>query len=264
MREILAYDEDFVFRIVDIAEARLLFADQPLKLEVAEEIASGRRVDVHGSSGDDDPQLSTYRVGGFEDLCRGPHVASTSDINPDALRLLRVSGAYWRGDESRPMLQRIYGTVWPTPEELDQHLAQLELAKERDHRRLGEQLDLFAIDPDVGKGLPLWLPKGTAIRDALEEWAKDTERHWGYQRIATPHITRAGLYEVSGHLPYFADDMYPPMATDDGDYYLRPMNCPHHMAVYASRPTPTGSCRSVMPSTAPSTGTSDRASCTAC
>jgi threonyl-tRNA synthetase len=204
MREIITGSEQFVFRIVDIDEARRLFADQPLKLEVAEEIAAGRRIEAHGSSGQAHPQLSTYRVGGFEDLCRGPHLASTAAIDPDALRLLRVSGAYWRGDEKRPMLQRVYGTVWPTPAELEDHLQRLELARERDHRKLGEQLDLFAIDPNVGKGLPLWLPKGTAVRDALEDWAKETERRWGYQRVSTPHITRAGLYEVSGHLPYSA------------------------------------------------------------
>jgi threonyl-tRNA synthetase len=236
MRRIIAAGEPFVYREIDLDEARHLFADQPLKLEVAEEIAAGRRVDVHGSSGDADEHLSTYRVGSFEDLCRGPHLASTADINPDALRLLRVSGAYWRGDESRPMLQRVYGTVWPAPVELEHYLDRRELAKQRDHRRIGEKLDLFAIDPNVGKGLPLWLPKGTAVRDALEDWAKATERRWGYQRIATPHISRAELYEVSGHLPYFTDDMYPPMSTDDGDYYLRPMNCPHHMAVFAARP----------------------------
>ena len=235
MREVIAGGDPFVFRTIDLAEARRLFADQPLKLEVAEEIAAGGRVDEHGSSAAGAQQLSTYRVGDFEDLCRGPHVQSTADLNPDALRLLRVSGAYWRGDEDRPMLQRIHGTVWPTEEELSQYLLQLEEAKRRDHRKLGERLDLFAFDPDVGKGLPLWLPKGTAVRDALEDWAKDTERRWGYQRVSTPHITRAGLFERSGHLPYFAEDMYPPMSADDGDYYLRPMNCPHHMAVYAAR-----------------------------
>jgi threonyl-tRNA synthetase len=236
MRKIITGKDQFVFRIIDIDEARHLFADQPLKLEIAEEIAAGRRIDASESGRKAEPQLSTYRVGSFEDLCRGPHVASTAEIDPEALQLLRVSGAYWRGDEKRPMLQRVYGTVWPTPAELEQHLHRLELARERDHRKLGEQLDLFAIDPNVGKGLPLWLPKGTAVRDALEDWAKETERRWGYQRVSTPHITRAGLYKVSGHLPYFTDGMYPAMSAADGDYYLRPMNCPHHMAVFAARP----------------------------
>lgn len=236
MREIIDAAEPFVFRIIDLDDALRLFADQPLKLEIAEEIVIGGGIDEHGSPFGGEPRLSTYRVGTFEDLCRGPHVPSTADINPDALRLLRVSGAYWRGDEARPMLQRIYGTVWPTEADLERHLWQREEAKKRDHRVLGEKLDMFAFDPDVGRGLPLWLPNGTAVRDALEDWAKETERSWGYQRVSTPHITRAGLYERSGHLPYFTEDMYPPMSTDDGDYYLRPMNCPHHMAVYASRP----------------------------
>ena len=236
MREIIACGDQFIYRIVDPEEARVLFADQPYKLELVEDIAAGGGVDEHGSRSDGDQQLSTYRVGNFEDLCRGPHLESTREINPETVRLLRVSGAYWRGDEDRPMLQRIYGTIWPTVEELDQHLWRLEEAKRRDHRKLGDQLDLFAFDSDVGRGLPLWLPKGTAIREALEEWANETERRWGYQRISTPHITKAGLFERSGHLPYFSEDMFPPMSAEEGDYYVRPMNCPHHMAVYAARP----------------------------
>lgn len=235
MREIIAKDDPFVFRTIDLDEARRLFAEQPLKLEIAEEIAAGGGVDEHGEKAEGELGLTTFRIGDFEDLCRGPHVQSTADLNPDALRLLRLSGAYWRGNENRPMLQRIYGTVWPTEEELHHHLWQLEEANKRDHRKLGERLDLFSFEPDVGRGLPLWLPKGTAVRDALEDWAKDTERRRAYQRVATPHITKAGLFHRSGHLPYFAEDMYPPMSADDGEYYLRPMNCPHHMAVYAAR-----------------------------
>ncbi len=224
MREIVAAGPPFGYREIDASEAREVFAGQPYKLELIDEIeASGE-------------PLSTYTVGSFEDLCRGPHVASAADLDADAVKLLRVSGAYWRGDESRPMLQRVYGTAWPGPADLAAHLERLELARERDHRRLGEKLDLFAFDPAVGRGLPLWLPHGTAIREALEEWAKEVERRWGYVRVATPHITRAELYETSGHLPYFADDLYPPMDVDGDTYYLRPMNCPHHIAVYRARP----------------------------
>ncbi len=224
MREIATAGPDFRYRELTADEARARFASQPYKLELIEELAAAGE------------PLSTYTVGDFEDLCRGPHVPSAAAIDPDAVKLLRVSGAYWRGDESRPMLQRVYGTAWRTAADLAAHLDRLEEARRRDHRRLGEQLDLFAFDPAVGRGLPLWLPHGTAIREALEEWAKDVERRWGYVRVATPHITRAELYETSGHLPYFADDLYPPMDVDGDAYYLRPMNCPHHIAVYRARP----------------------------
>ncbi len=224
MREIVAAGPGFDHRELDADQARRLFSAQPYKLELIDEI-----------EGSGEP-LSTYTVGDFEDLCRGPHVGSAEAIDPDAVKLLRVSGAYWRGDESRPMLQRVYGTAWRSSADLAAHLERLEQAKLRDHRRLGEQLDLFAFDPAVGRGLPLWLPRGTAIREALEEWAKEVERRWGYVRVATPHITRAELYETSGHLPYFAEDLYPPMEVDGDTYYLRPMNCPHHVAVYRARP----------------------------
>ncbi len=224
MREIAAAGPGFAYRELDAVEARRVFAGQPYKLELIDELEAAGE------------PLSTYTVGDFEDLCRGPHVESAATIDPDALKLLRVSGAYWRGDESRPMLQRVYGTAWHSPADLAAHLERMEQAKARDHRRLGEQLDLFAFDPAVGRGLPLWLPHGTAIREALEDWAKDVERRWGYVRVATPHITRAELYETSGHLPYFADGLYPPMDVDGDAYYLRPMNCPHHIAVYRARP----------------------------
>ncbi len=224
MAAIVASGAEFAHRELDPAAARRLFAGQPYKLELIDELEAAGE------------PLSTYTVGGFEDLCRGPHVPSAAAIDPGAVKLLRVSGAYWRGDEARPMLQRVYGTAWGTPADLAAHLERLELARERDHRRLGEQLDLFAFDPAVGRGLPLWLPNGTAVRDALEDWMKDVERQWGYVRVATPHVTRAELYETSGHLPYFTEDLYPPMDVDGDAYYLRPMNCPHHIAVYRARP----------------------------
>ncbi len=224
MRELAAAGLRFTHREMAPAEARRLFADQPYKLELIAELEAAGE------------PISTYTVGEFEDLCRGPHLPSTAAIDPDGLRLLHVSGAYWRGDESRPMLQRVSGTAWPDAAALAAHLERLHEAAARDHRRLGEQLDLFAFDPAVGRGLPLWLPNGTAIRDALEDWAKETERRWGYQRVATPHLTRAELYETSGHLPYFSDDLYPPMAADGDTYYVRPMNCPHHAVLYRARP----------------------------
>jgi threonyl-tRNA synthetase len=189
---------------------------------------------------DDEPDRSEWRlcrIGRAVDLIDDPVVAAAGEIHAAALRLVDISGAYWRGDESRPQFQRIHATVWESPAALEAHLEAREEARARDHRVIGERLDLFAFDPAVGAGLPLWLPDGQVVRDELERWAVETERAWGYQRIATPHITRSELYELSGHLPYFADDMYPPIETEGGvEYRLRPMNCPHHMAVFAARP----------------------------
>ena len=169
------------------------------------------------------------------DLCAGPHVESTGQIK--AVKLLSTAGAYWHGDEKNKMLTRIYGTAFASKAELEKHLWQLEEAKKRDHRKLGQQLELFVIRDEVGPGLPLWLPKGNIIREELENWAKETEKKWGYQRVATPHITKAQLYYTSGHLPYYKGDMFPPMKLDDDqEYYLKPMNCPHHHMIYSALP----------------------------
>ncbi|MBI2113255.1 MAG: threonine--tRNA ligase [Candidatus Wildermuthbacteria bacterium] len=166
----------------------------------------------------------------FLDLCKGGHVENTSQLPLDAFKLTSVAGAYWRGDEKRPMLTRIYGAAFLSKKELDQHLWQQEEAKRRDHRVLGEKLKLFTFAPEVGPGLPLWLPRGTIIRDEIEKYAKQMEKEWGYQRVTTPHIAKEELYKMSGHIPYYADSMFPPMKLDDGNYYLKAMNCPHtHM-----------------------------------
>ncbi|MGH4021494.1 MAG: hypothetical protein ACRDT0_20135 [Pseudonocardiaceae bacterium] len=174
----------------------------------------------------------------WSDLCRGPHLPSTKLIG--AFKLTRNAAAYWRGDEKNPQLQRIYGTAWPTRDELEDYLRRLEEAAKRDHRRIyrriGEDLDLFTFSPEVGKGLPLWMPNGTIIQDEPEEWARQTERRLGYQRVATPHITKDALYYLSGHLPYYTDDLYSPIDIEGEKYYLRPMNCPHHHMVYRARP----------------------------
>ena len=170
----------------------------------------------------------------WSDLCRGPHLPTTAMI--PSFALTRSAAAYWRGIEANPQLQRVYGTAWPTKKELTDHLAMLEEAAKRDHRRLGEDLDLFTFSKEIGKGLPLWLPNGTIIRDELEQWARETERGLGYQRVVTPHITRQELYYLSGHLPYYTDDLYSPIDIEGELYYLRPMNCPHHHMVYRSRP----------------------------
>ncbi len=183
--------------------------------------------------------VSFYRTGdapgAFVDLCRGPHVPSTGRIG--AFKLTQVSGAYLHGDEKQKQLKRVYGTAWPTKAALDAYFKRLELAQERDHRRLGQDLEVFAIADDVGSGLILWLPNGTVIRQELERLATEQEFLAGYKRVATPVITKGSLYRRSGHLPYYKDSMYPPMILDeDQEYYLKPMNCPHHHMIYLSRP----------------------------
>ncbi len=178
--------------------------------------------------------VSLYKTGDFVDLCRGPHVQNSAEIG--AFKLLKVAGAYWRGNEKNPQLQRIYGLAFETKEQLDHHVWQLEEAKKRDHRKLGKELELFTFSDDVGPGLPLWLPNGVVLRRELERLAQQEERRDGYQPVSTPVITKDGLYYRSGHLPYYKDDMYAPLQIDEQDYYLRPMNCPHHHTLFAARP----------------------------
>lgn len=168
------------------------------------------------------------------DLCRGPHLPSTGMI--PAFKLTRSAAAYWRGSEKNKQLQRIYGTAWPTADELDGYLARLEEAAKRDHRRIGHDLELFTFSKEIGQGLPLWLPNGTIVRDELEQWARSEERRRGYKRVVTPHITKEELYYLSGHLPYYQDDLYAPIDIEGEQYYLRPMNCPHHHMIYGARP----------------------------
>ncbi len=178
--------------------------------------------------GDD---VSVYRTGEFLDLCRGPHVASTKDIK--AFKLQRVAGAYWRGDEKKPQLTRIYGTSWPTQKELDEYLKFLEEAEKRDHKRIGKELKLFTVDERVGAGLPLWLPAGATIRRELERFIVDEELSRGYLHVRTPDVARLDLYRTSGHAQLYRENMYPPMEFEDGEELeLRPVNCPHHIVVY--------------------------------
>jgi threonyl-tRNA synthetase len=186
----------------------------------------------------EDGPITFYQQGddsGFIDLCRGPHIPHTG-VLPKHFKLLSVAGAYWRGDEQRPMLQRIYGAAFRTEAELEQYLWQLEQAKLRDHRRLGKELDIFTLDDEVGPGLPLWLPRGTVIVEQLESLAKELEQRGGYQRVRSPHLSKESLFLKSGHLPYYADSMYPPMELEGIRYYVKPMNCPFHHKIYASRP----------------------------
>lgn len=237
VKELIKAGGEFEYSVLSAEEARAKFADQPYKLELIDGIASSG-TDEYGNrlSGDDAPVISTYRHGNFEDLCRGPHVKDVRNINAKALKIDRTAGAYWRGDEHRPMLQRVYALLFRTPKELKEHQRLVEEAKKRDHRRIGEEMDLFAFSAEVGRGLPLWLPNGTVIRDELEGWGKQVEREWGYKRVNTPHLANSSLYLLSGHLPYYTDDLYSPIEIDDEEYYLRPMNCPHHHMVYKSRP----------------------------
>ncbi len=184
---------------------------------------------------DGDEDITIYKQGKWLDLCRGPHLPSTAHIGK-AFKLLNVAGAYWRGDENNVMLTRIYGTAWRNEKELKKHLQMLEEAEKRDHRKIGKELKIFTFDDEVGPGLPLWLPNGAIIIDELEKLAKETELDAGYQRVRTPHITKGVLYERSGHLSHYKDSMFPAMDVDGNEYYLKPMNCPHHHKIYSSSP----------------------------
>jgi threonyl-tRNA synthetase len=235
MRQIVAGKHPFVYREVSAEEARHLFAGQPYKLELIDGLAKGE-VDEYGNEVQEKPVISTYRQDTFEDLCRGPHVEHTGQIPPDGFKLMSVAGAYWRGDEHNPMLQRIYGTAWRNKKELNEHLQLLEEAKKRDHRKLGKELEIFIFDEEIGPGLPLWLPNGAIIIEELEKLAKETELAAGYQRVRTPHLAKEDLFLHSGHLPYYAESMYPPMELEGVRYFVKPMNCPFHHKIFGSRP----------------------------
>jgi threonyl-tRNA synthetase len=235
MRKIIGGRHAFVYREVTADEARALFEGQPYKLELIDGLAQGG-IDEYGNETQSDVVISTYTQDTFEDLCRGPHVEHTGQIPPDGFKLMSVAGAYWRGDEHKPMLQRIYGTAWPSKQALNQHLQMVEEAKKRDHRKLGRELEIFIFDDEVGPGLPLWLPNGAVIIEELERLAKEVELHAGYQRVRTPHLSKEALFLRSGHLPYYAESMYPPMELDGVRYFVKPMNCPMHHKLFGSKP----------------------------
>ncbi len=234
MRKVIEADYPFERRVISPEEARALFRDQPYKLELIEDILESG-TDEYGEKADGNTELTTYRHDGFEDLCRGPHLERTGQIPKDGFKLLNVAGAYWRGDERRPMLQRIYGTVWPSKEELDRYLAWLEEVERRDHRRLGRELDLFSIHPDLGGGLVLWHPKGGMIRKVAEDFCRAEHEKAGYDFVYSPHIGRSKLWQTSGHLEFFRENMYAPIEIDGQEYYLKPMNCPFHILIYKSQ-----------------------------
>jgi threonyl-tRNA synthetase len=234
MRQIVASGHPFVKKVVSSEEARQVFKDQPYKLELIDGLEKGG-FDEYGNPLDIKPEISLYQSDTFIDLCRGPHVETTRQINPAALKLMSIAGAYWRGDEHNKMLTRIYGTAWKTPDELKNYLKMLEEAKARDHRKLGKELEIFIFEDEVGPGLPLWLPHGGVIIDELEKLAKELEDKAGYLRVRTPHLTKEDLFLRSGHLPYYAESMYPPMEMEGTKYYIKPMNCPMHHKIFGSK-----------------------------
>ena len=217
MRRVVQQNHPFEFHEYPRDVAEEMNASEPLKMEIIEEIP-------------EDEKITTYRHGKFEDLCAGPHVESTGKI--PAFKLLSVAGAYWRGDENRPMLQRIYGTAFESKEALDDHLHKIEEAKKRDHRLLGRQLDLFSIHEETGPGLIIWHPKGSRTRGIVEDFWREQHRKNGYELIYTPHIGRSGLWETSGHLGFYKENMYSAIEMEGQDYYLKPMNCPFHVMYY--------------------------------
>jgi threonyl-tRNA synthetase len=233
MRRIIGSNFPFVRRVVSAEEARVFFKDQPYKQELIEGLQAGQ--DEYGEASTSSAVITTYRQDTFEDLCRGPHVERTGEIPLDGFTLLTVSGAYWRGDEHRSMLQRIYGTVWNNKEELDQYLWRLEEAKRRDHRRLGKVLDLFSVSEDVGPGLILWHPKGALVRVLAEDFSRQAHLAGGYEWVFSPHLGRAHLWQTSGHLDFYAENMYAPMEIEGEAYYAKPMNCPFHIQIYKNQ-----------------------------
>ncbi len=233
MRELIKQNLSFTKKPVTPAQTTKLFKDAPYKKELIADLKKEKR------------PLSVYEttrgVGAkkelvFVDLCSGPHIKNTSEVNPDAFKLMSVAGAYWRGDEKNKMLTRIYGVAFATKQELETHLHNLEEAEKRDHRKLGKDLDLFVFADVVGKGLPLLTPKGTVIRKELEKFVLEEETRRGYQHVVTPPLAKVDLYKKSGHYPYYKDTMYPIMKVDDEELILRPMTCPHHFTLYNARP----------------------------
>jgi threonyl-tRNA synthetase len=231
MRNILAGKHDFVKKVISADEARRIFKDQPYKLELIAGLEQGG-FDEYGNPLNANPELSIYTSDTFVDLCRGPHVENTHQINPDAVKLMSVAGAYWRGDEKNPMLQRLYGTAWETAQQLEEYLWKLEEAKKRDHRKLGRELGLFHFSEDVGPGLPLFTPKGEMLRYLMESYVREVQTRHGFQHVWTGHLVKEDLYKRSGHYDNYKDAMFPPMVDENISFRLKPMNCPSHMTLY--------------------------------
>jgi threonyl-tRNA synthetase len=232
MRNIIKKKHSFQRRELSAEEAKTLFADQSYKIELIEGLEAGG-VDEYGEPTDEPAIISTYKHDTFEDLCKGPHVEHLGQINPKAFKLLKTAGAYWRGDEKREQLQRIYGTAWESAEDLKAYLHRLEEAEKRDHRRLGKELDLFSTEADMlGGGLVLWHPKGGLMRHLAEEFCRNEHLAQGYDLVYSPHIGKSTLWETSGHLDFYKESMYAPLDIEGQEYYLKPMNCPFHILMY--------------------------------
>ena len=233
MRQIIAGRFPFQRQVVSADEARQIFKDQPYKLELIDGLEKGG-LDEYGNPLAVKPDISIYQHDHFTDLCRGPHVEHTGQINPSAVKLMSVAGAYWRGDEHNPMLQRIYGTAWKTADELKEYLWKLAEAERRDHRKLGKDLDLFSMNDEIGAGLILWHPKGAMVRKIVEDYWNQQHELFGYDFVYSPHIGKAQLWETSGHLGFYKENMYSPLDIEGQQYYLKPMNCPFHLHIYKS------------------------------
>jgi len=231
MRQIVNGKFPFVRREVSADEARAIFADQPYKLELIDGLEKGG-TDEYGNAVSEKPVISIYTQDSFTDLCRGPHVEHTGQINAQAFKLMSVAGAYWRGDSERTMLQRVYATAWKAPKDLEQYLWRLEEAKKRDHRKLGRDLGLFYFSDATGPGLPLFAPKGEMLRHLMESYVRDTQTRYGYQHVWTGNLVKEDLYKKSGHYDNYKDSMFPPMVDEDVAFRLKPMNCPSHMTLY--------------------------------
>ena len=232
-------EEDLILlekKMNELAKQKNLFIRKPISkadaVQYFTEKEDAYKLDL--LNGLTDGEITFYTQGGFTDLCRGPHIPNTGFIK--AIKLTSIAGAYWKGDEKNKQLTRIYGITFPSQNELDEYVLMLEEAKKRDHRKLGKELGIFTFDDEVGPGLALWLPNGTVIIEALENLAKETEKEAGYKRVVTPHLAKESMYLTSGHLPYYADSMFPPMEMDGEKYYLKPMNCPHHHKIFDAEP----------------------------
>ena len=222
MRAIASGEYAFTRKVISRADARNLFKDQPYKLELIDALPEGE-------------EISTYTQDTFTDLCRGPHVSSTRDLPSGAFKLTSIAGAYWRGDEKNKMLQRIYGTAWGSKADLEAYLKKLQEIEKRDHRRLGKELDLYSIHEEAGAGLIYWHPKGARVRLAIEDFWRSEHLKNGYELLYTPHIGKSWLWETSGHLGFYKQNMYAPLSIDDVDYFLKPMNCPFHLMIYKNQ-----------------------------
>lgn len=222
MNELAKKNSEYIRKEISKEEAVKYFTDK----------GDEYKLDLLGNL--NDGEITFYKQGGFTDLCRGPHIPNTSFIK--AIKLTSIAGAYWKGNEKNKMLTRVYGVTYPSQKELDEYLVMLEEAKKRDHRKLGKELSIYTTNDDIGAGLILWMPNGTVIIEELEKLAKETELAAGYKRVVTPHIAKENLYLTSGHLPYYADSMFPPMEMDGEKYYLKAMNCPHHHKIFDAEP----------------------------